>query len=79
MSDQDFRDVLSICYALRDQPKLPEPRVLSHLNRAAKFPEDWERGKQMQRKLGLDAIPPNTECEMGAGWWNRVMQKGELP
>lgn len=58
--------------ALRDLPEMPPPFVLLHLNTAAKYPEDWERGKRLQREYGLDAIPPKSECEKGAGLWDRI-------
>lgn len=62
-----------ILYALRDAPQLPSPFILSVLgDTAGKYPKDWERGKQLQRKHGLDAIPPRTECEVGAGLWDRI-------
>lgn len=58
--------------ALKELPEVPDWRVLKLLSRAAKFPEDWESGKRMQRKHGLDAIAPRTEYEMGAGLWFRI-------
>lgn len=58
--------------ALRDWPKLPPGHVLKWLN--GKFPEDWERGKGLQRELGLAVIPPKSECEIGAGLWDRITQ-----
>lgn len=56
--------------ALRDWPKLPPGYVLKWLH--FQFPEDWERGVGMQRELGLSVIPPKTECEGGAGMWDRI-------
>jgi len=61
--------------ALRDLPVLPSPDVLLTLSHAAKYPEDWETGKFLQRERGLRAVPPKTECELGAGWWNRVVNR----
>jgi len=60
--------------ALRDLPELPDPLVLSVLSHCAKFPEDWNEGNRIQRERGLDAVPPNTECEKGAGYWHRVIR-----
>lgn len=61
-----------ILYALRDAPELPPPFVLLHLGKVAKWPEDSKRGKELQRQHGLDAIPPKSECECGAGLWDRI-------
>ena len=61
-----------ILHALRDMPQFPPPFVLVHLGSAAKYPEDWQRGKELQREHGLDVIPPKTECELGAGLWDRI-------
>lgn len=60
--------------ALRDAPEMPEPFVLLHLDFAAKWPEDNNIGKKLQREMGLDAIPPKSECEGGAGVWSRIRQ-----
>jgi hypothetical protein len=59
--------------ALRDLPELPSPDVLLTLSHAADFSKDWKTGKRIQRELGLDVVPPKTECEEGAGWWHRVI------
>jgi len=58
--------------ALRDLPEVPPPRVLMYLSRAARFPDDCNIGKGMQRQLGSDAIPYKVEYEMGAGLWSRI-------
>jgi hypothetical protein len=60
--------------ALRDAPEMPPPFVLLHLDHAAKWPEDNNLGKKLQRELGLDKIPPKSECEGGAGVWHRIRQ-----
>lgn len=60
-------------HALRDVPEMAPPFVLLHLGTVAKWPEDSSRGKELQRKLGLDAIPPKSECECGAGLWDRIL------
>jgi hypothetical protein len=65
--------------ALRDLPEVPPPLVLRTLSHAAKFSGDWEEGKRIQRERGLDVVPPNTECEMGAGWWHRVIRPVRPP
>lgn len=56
--------------ALRNWPALPDPLVLKQLK--YKFPEDWERGKTLQREIRFEAIPPVCECEGGAGFWDRI-------
>lgn len=61
-----------ILHALCDAPLFPSPFVLLHLGTVAKFPDDWNRGKKLQREHGLEVIPPKTECELGAGLWERI-------
>jgi hypothetical protein len=60
--------------ALRDPPEVPPTIVLHLLSRAGTWPDDNSRGKQMQREHGLDAIPPKSEYETGAGLWHRIRQ-----
>ncbi len=57
--------------ALRDLPEVPSYRVLLMLSRAAKWPEDGNRGKRMQGS-GVKGIPYKTEAEMGAGLWSLI-------
>lgn len=57
--------------SLENWPNLPSGFILKYLGTAASFPEDWERGASMQRKEGVN-IPYKTECEMGAGLWDRL-------
>lgn len=64
----------AIANALRDLPEMAPPWILLFLDRAAKWPEDNNLGKLLQRKLGLEAIPPKSECEGGAGIWYRIRQ-----
>lgn len=61
-----------ILFALRDAPEMPSPFVLKHLGTVSKWPEDNERGKAVQRRLGLDVVPPKSECEGGPGLWERI-------
>lgn len=61
-----------IMHAIRDVPQFPSPFVLMHLGTIAKYPDDWERGKELQREHGLSVIPPKHECEGGAGLWERI-------
>lgn len=63
-----------LLFALRDRPVLPPPMVLKCLSQAGDFVLDWNEGKRIQREYGLDAVPPVTECEVGAGFWHRVIR-----
>ena len=58
--------------ALRDLPEVPPVIVLHLLSRSGKWPDDNSLGKQLQRKHGLDAVPPKSEYESGAGVWFRI-------
>jgi hypothetical protein len=58
--------------ALRELPEVPPWRVLYVLSSAAKWPDDHEVGKRMQREFGLDAIAPRSEPEGGAGLWHHI-------
>lgn len=65
---------MALADAIRDVPEMPPPWVLLFLSCGQKWPEDNNLGKLLQRKLGLDAIPPKSECEGGAGVWYRIRQ-----
>jgi hypothetical protein len=58
--------------ALRDLPEVPPTSVLNFLGEVTNSLEDKERGLALQRKHGLDAIPPRSEYEYGAGLWDRI-------
>ncbi len=58
--------------ALQNAPAMPDPYTLKVISRCGRGPEDWERGKSLQRELGAEAIPPKSECETGAGFWDRL-------
>ena len=60
--------------ALRDPPEMVDPWLLPFLSRGSKWPNDNRLGKLLQREMGLDAIPPKSECECGAGVWYRIRQ-----
>lgn len=55
--------------AFQDLPEVAPIPALHLLNDFSMWPRDWDRGKELQRKHGLAAIPPNSECECGAGLW----------
>lgn len=57
--------------ALKRWPESPEPLVLQIMGNCATG-DDKERRMEMQSELGLDAVPPVTECESGAGFWDRI-------
>ena len=58
--------------ALRELPEVPHWRVQYLLSSAAKWPDDHEVGKRMQREFGLDAIAPRSEPEGGVGLWHHI-------
>lgn len=60
--------------AMQDLPDVAPPWICLFLDRAAKWPEDNNIGRLLQRKHGLDAVPPKSECEGGAGVWHRIRQ-----
>jgi hypothetical protein len=71
MSDDNFnQEFFALRSALRDWPKMPPAYVLKWLD--GDFSKDWGRGKEIQRELGLEVIPPVCECETGAGMWDRI-------
>lgn len=61
-----------VLFALRDAPEMPSPFVLKHLGTVAKWPDDNKRGKMIQRRVGSEVIPFKSECESGAGLWDRI-------
>lgn len=64
----------AIVAALRDLPEMSPPWILLFFSRAAKWPEDNNVGRLLQRKLGSSAVPYKSECEGGAGIWYRIRQ-----
>jgi hypothetical protein len=75
MADEYYTDrYYALLYALRDRPELPSPIVLNSLGGIGTFPDDYNEGKRIQRQRGLDAVPAKTECEIGAGFWHRVIR-----
>lgn len=80
-ADQARRELLhalefqyELLQAMREQVDLPSPYVLKCLDHGATWPEDKRIGLMIQRKHGLDAVPPISECENGAGLWWRILQ-----
>ena len=70
-TERGVRDMYTILDALKEWPKLPSPIVL-HLIAHAGNADDWERGKMMQRELPMEVIPYSCECEVGAGFRDRI-------
>lgn len=60
-----------LVYALKTLPELPKPELLHVLGDGAVW-SDHERGKEMQHTASLEAIPPVSECEGGAGLWSVI-------
>lgn len=75
---REFRFELDQKYALinalRDAPEIPPVIVLRLIARAADYPSDHNKGKELQRKYGSEAIPYKHEYEGGAGLWFRIRQ-----
>ena len=70
-----WKKYYALVEALKHAPRLPSPYVLGHLGRCPgviQWPADADKGKEMQRILGSDAIPYVSECESGAGCWDRL-------
>ena len=71
---EDHRYYTDLYFAVRrafqEWPAMPPPYVLKHL--PGTFPEDGNRGKAIQREFGSDLVPYKTECEIGAGFWDRI-------
>ena len=62
---------IELIEVMRILPEVPSPQMLHVLGDFATR-DDHERGKAMQRQFKLDAIPPVSECEGGAGFWSVV-------
>ena len=75
---KEFRYYCDLSYqllhALRDLPEMPNAFVLMHLSKAAEYPKDYNKGKELQQKYKSDIIPYKHECEGGAGFWFRLRQ-----
>jgi hypothetical protein len=58
--------------AFKELPEVAPVPALHYLNDLSTYPRDWEKGKQMQREHSIEAIPPVSECETGAGLWSII-------
>ncbi|GGE36486.1 hypothetical protein GCM10007276_12480 [Agaricicola taiwanensis] len=77
-----WRQIIAFNDALIDLPEVPPVAVLDLLSDAGarghmlQPPKNFgAAGKMMQRQYGLDAIPPNSECEAGAGYWKHLRER----
>ncbi len=52
-------------------PEIPTKEMLAVIVRS-NYPEDFEAGKEAQRKYGLDIIPPVAEYEIACGQYKRL-------
>ena len=57
---------------LKQAPKMPTHLQLCRFPHSASQPDDWDKGKEMQRKYGLGVVPPVCEAEVAAGAWFRI-------
>ena len=64
----EWEQKLALVEAFRDLPEMAPPDALHFLSSLA-GPGDWERGKALAGKYSSDVLPPNSECETGAGLW----------
>jgi hypothetical protein len=65
----EIERIFALREAFKELPEVPPVEAQSLLHEFSTWPRDWERGKKMQRQHGIEAVPPNTECECGAGLW----------
>jgi hypothetical protein len=65
---------LALREAFKSVPEVCPVEAQHLLSEFATYPRDWERGKQLQRIHGSEAIPPNSECESGAGLWALIRE-----
>lgn len=70
----ELERIFALREAFKELPEVAPVEALHLLNEFSTYPRDWERGKQMQRQFGLDKIPPNSECESGAGLWALIRE-----
>lgn len=60
--------------ALDKLPEVAALPVLRLLSDCRSTDEDWQRGKALQRTVGLEVIPPVSEYERGAGRWSIIRE-----
>lgn len=64
----EWEQKLALIEAFKDLPEIAPPEALYFLSNLA-GPGDWQRGKSLARKYSSEVLPPNYECETGAGLW----------
>jgi hypothetical protein len=70
----DIDEYADLYVAFEKLPEIPSPEILNLLGRLPVRHESmafWELGKQLQR-TNLGEVPPNFECEKGAGLWSVI-------
>lgn len=54
-------------------PVEPTKKILEAIV-VEEYPEDYEIGKETQRRLGLGVVPPNAEMEVACGKYDRMIK-----
>lgn len=70
----------AFAHALQHLPEIPTVealRFIVDLPSVGTFPDDWNKGKELQRTHGYGVVPTKTEYEIAAGFWFRL-RKGLL-
>ena len=74
---------LELSEEIRTMPIVPSKRILVLLSTAAYSIPDHikDKGKELQRKHGLEKIPPVAEMEWAAGLWSLIREaiKAQTP
>lgn len=65
------RLMIALRRSFKKWPAMPDPVALKLLPHADSS-DDGVRGKSIQREFGLTLVPPVSECEWGAGFWDRI-------
>jgi hypothetical protein len=66
---------IALSEALLELPEVPPVEALmalAHAGMNTHNPDTSAIGKALQRKVGLEAIPPKTEYEAAAGLWSII-------
>ena len=64
----------SVGYVL--MPIVPTLEMLAIL-RDSEWPADWNAGKEMQRHVGSDIVPPECGMEVACGQYQRLLKLGK--
>ena len=66
----ELEQKFALIEAFKELPDVAPVEALHYLSEFSTYPRDREKGKQMQREFRSEVIPPNAECESGAGLWS---------